>query len=101
MIDRERFPAADESSPPHEIDEILDLLPAEVMLNVPDQTLSLWFPPGPLTALWRDPHSTRHKIMRVAVDASFDIGPMSVRGSSTGETEDWPGESAVFDQWFE
>ena len=47
MIDRERFPAADESSPPHEIDEILDLLPAEVMLNVPDQTLSLWFPPGP------------------------------------------------------
>jgi hypothetical protein len=48
MIDRERFPAADEFSPPHEIDEILDLLPAEVTLNVPDQILSLWFPPGPI-----------------------------------------------------
>jgi len=47
MTDRERFTGADEFSPPHEIDEILDLLPAEVTLCLPDQILSLWFPPGP------------------------------------------------------
>ena len=32
---------------PHEIDEILDRLPRQVTLNVPDPILSLWFPPGP------------------------------------------------------
>jgi len=34
-------------SVPHEIDEILELLPPQVTLNVPDHILSLWFPPGP------------------------------------------------------
>jgi hypothetical protein len=32
---------------PHEIEEILDRLPSQVMLHVPDRILSLWFPPGP------------------------------------------------------
>jgi hypothetical protein len=32
---------------PHEIDEILDRLPPQVTLNVPDHVLALWFPPGP------------------------------------------------------
>jgi hypothetical protein len=32
---------------PHEIDEILDLLPPQVTLNVPDHVLAAWFPPGP------------------------------------------------------
>ena len=32
---------------PHEIDEILDRLPPQVTLHVPDHILSLWFPPGP------------------------------------------------------
>ena len=32
---------------PHEIDEILDRLPPQVTLNIPDQVLALWFPPGP------------------------------------------------------
>ena len=32
---------------PHEIDEILDLLPPQVTLNVPAHMLSQWFPPGP------------------------------------------------------
>jgi hypothetical protein len=44
MTDRERFPAAHEFSPPQEIDEILDILPEEVTLNVPDRILSGWVP---------------------------------------------------------
>jgi hypothetical protein len=31
-------------SVPHEIDEILDRLPARVTLNVPEDVLALWFP---------------------------------------------------------
>jgi hypothetical protein len=45
MIDREGFPSS--FSAPHEVDEILELLPPQVTLNVPDHLLSLWFPPGP------------------------------------------------------
>ena len=33
---------------PHEIEEILDRLPPQVTLNVPDHILALWFPPGPV-----------------------------------------------------
>jgi hypothetical protein len=36
-----------EFSVPHEIDEILERLPAQVTLNVPDHVLAIWFPPGP------------------------------------------------------
>jgi hypothetical protein len=32
-------------SVPHEIDEILERLPPQVTLNVPDHILSRWFPP--------------------------------------------------------
>lgn len=42
MSEHERF------SVPHEIDEILERLPPQVTLNVPDHILSLWFPPGPV-----------------------------------------------------
>lgn len=42
MVERERF------SVPQEIEEILDRLPPKVALHVPDQVLSLWFPPGPV-----------------------------------------------------
>jgi hypothetical protein len=35
-------------SVPHDIDEILERLPPQVTLNVPDHILSLWFPPGPV-----------------------------------------------------
>ena len=41
MSEHERF------SVPHEIDEILERLPPQVTLNVPDHILSRWFPPGP------------------------------------------------------
>ena len=41
MHDGDQFPV------PHEIDEILDRLPPGVTLNVPDQILMQWFPPGP------------------------------------------------------
>ncbi len=41
MSEHEKF------SVPHEIDEILDRLPTQVTLHVPDHILSLWFPPGP------------------------------------------------------
>ena len=34
-------------SVPHEIEEILELLPPQLTLNIPDQILALWFPPGP------------------------------------------------------
>jgi len=34
-------------SVPHEIDEILELLPPQVTLNVPDHVLAVWFPPAP------------------------------------------------------
>ena len=38
----------DESFPvPHDLDEILEHLPAQVTLNVPDHVLAQWFPPGP------------------------------------------------------
>src|SRR5262249_56143375 len=43
MSEHERF------SVPHEIDEILERLPPQVTLNVPDHILSLWFPPTPPT----------------------------------------------------
>jgi hypothetical protein len=32
---------------PHEIDEILERLPVQATLNVPDEVLAQWFPPGP------------------------------------------------------
>jgi hypothetical protein len=35
-------------SVPHEVEEILERLPLQVTLNVPDHVLSLWFPPGPV-----------------------------------------------------
>jgi hypothetical protein len=41
MSHDDRFPV------PHEIEEILERLPAQVTLNVPDHVLALWFPPGP------------------------------------------------------
>jgi hypothetical protein len=47
MIDRERSPSTHKFPAPHEIDEILELLPPHVTLNIPDHILSLWFPPGP------------------------------------------------------
>ena len=45
MIDREGFPSS--FSVPHEVDEILELLPLQLTLHVPDHLLSRWFPPGP------------------------------------------------------
>jgi hypothetical protein len=51
MVDREKFPTTQKFSAPHEIDEILELLPSQVTLNVPDHILSLWFPPGPANGI--------------------------------------------------
>src|SRR6516164_11357624 len=45
MSEHERF------SVPHEIDEILERLPPQVTLNVPDHILSRWFPPGPVDGI--------------------------------------------------
>jgi hypothetical protein len=41
MGEPERF------SVPFVIEEILDRLPPEVALHVPDHILAIWFPPGP------------------------------------------------------
>ena len=54
MVDREKFPSTQKFSAPHEIDEILELLPSQVTLNVPDHILSLWFPPGPANGIVRE-----------------------------------------------
>jgi hypothetical protein len=42
-------------SVPHEIDEILERLPPQVTLNVPDHVLALWFPPGPVGGIMDEP----------------------------------------------
>jgi hypothetical protein len=55
MIDSERFPSSQKFSTPHAIDEILDLLPPHVTLNVPRHILSLWFLPGPANGLMEGP----------------------------------------------
>jgi hypothetical protein len=53
MIEHERF------SVPHEIDEILDRLPLQVTLNVPDHILARWFPPGPANGIMEGPARAR------------------------------------------
>jgi len=53
MSEHERF------SVPHEIDEILERLPPQVTLNVPDHILSLWFPPGPVNGVMEGAALTR------------------------------------------
>jgi hypothetical protein len=82
MTDRERASSPQKFSVPREIDEILELLPQHVTLNVPDHILSLWFPPGPATVSWRDPRSSVLKAMRKAADASSHITAVSVKESS-------------------
>jgi hypothetical protein len=79
MIDREGFPSS--FSAPHEIDEILELLPPQVTLNVPDHLLSLWFPPGPVNGV--APRSSVRKLMRKVADVSSDTTARPVRESST------------------
>jgi hypothetical protein len=54
MIEHERF-SLPQFSVPHEIDEILERLPPHLTLNVPDQILSLWFPPGPANGVMEGP----------------------------------------------
>src|SRR6266567_368902 len=76
MSEHERF------SVPHEIDEILERLPPQVTLNVPDHILSLWFPPGPSTASWKEQRSRALKATRKAVHADSHITVASVKGSS-------------------
>src|SRR6266702_5213246 len=76
MSEHERF------SVPHEIDEILERLPPQVTLNVPDHILSLWFPPGPSTASWKEQRSRALKATRKAVHADSHITAASVKGSS-------------------
>src|SRR5262249_36529585 len=80
MVDREKFPTTQKFSAPHEMDEILELLPSQVTLNVPDHILSLWFPPG---ASWKGPRSSARKAMRRAADVGSHITAPPVRESST------------------
>ncbi|MGA7488330.1 MAG: hypothetical protein WBW74_15510 [Xanthobacteraceae bacterium] len=42
-------------SVPPEIEEILERLPPQVTLNVPDAVLALWFPPGPVDGVMAEP----------------------------------------------
>jgi hypothetical protein len=46
-------------SVPHEIEDILDQLPSQVTLHVPDHVLSIWFPPGPVDGVLDGPALTR------------------------------------------
>src|SRR5215510_9950840 len=73
----------DRFSVPHEIDEILERLPPQVTLNVPDHILSLWFPPrGPSTASWKDARSRALKATRKAAPAGSRITAAPMKGSS-------------------
>jgi hypothetical protein len=80
MTGRERFPAAHEFSPPHEIDEILDLLPEEVTLNVPDQILSLWFPPGPVDGVMEGSALERAQNYAHSCRCKFEYRPRTHEG---------------------
>src|SRR5262249_6742181 len=54
----------DRFSVPHEIDEILERLPPQVTLNIPDHILSLWFPPGPANGVMEGRALTRAQSLR-------------------------------------
>jgi hypothetical protein len=41
------MPQDREFSTPHEVDEILERLPPQITLNLPDHVLAARFPPGP------------------------------------------------------
>ena len=66
---------------PHEIDEILDRLPPQVTLHVPDHILSLWFPPGPSNGVMQGRVLAR-ALSYAAVPAASRITATSAKESS-------------------
>ena len=54
MIEDGRFSVPQKFSVPDEIEEILERLPPQVTLNVPDHVLSVW-PPGPANDVMEGP----------------------------------------------
>jgi hypothetical protein len=53
MVEPERF------SVPYVIEEILERLPPQVALHVPDHILAIWFPPGPADGVMPDAAAAR------------------------------------------
>jgi hypothetical protein len=80
MIDREGFPSS--FSAPHEVDEILELLPPEVTLNVPIICCRCGFRQVPSTASWMASRSGVRKLMRKVADVGSDTTARPVRASS-------------------
>lgn len=78
MIDRERFPST--FSAPHEVDEILELLPPQVALNVPDHLLSLWFPPGPANGVLEGAALERAQSYAQSCGCRFGYNPATREG---------------------
>jgi hypothetical protein len=76
MSEHERF------SVPHEIDEILERLPPQVTLNVPDHILSLWFPPGPVNGVMEGAALTRAESYAQSCACDSHITAASMKGSS-------------------
>jgi hypothetical protein len=71
MADRENSSSPQRFSTPQEIDEILELLPPCVTLNVPDHVLSLWFPPGPENGLMEGPALERAQTFAQSCGCKF------------------------------
>src|SRR5262245_46407882 len=67
---------------PHEIDEILDRLPPQVTLHVPDHILALWFPPGPANGVMEGRALAARLATPKVAPASSRITATAVRASS-------------------
>src|SRR5260221_11996093 len=80
---------------PHEIEEILDRLPPQVTLHVPDHILSLWFPPGPANRVMEGRALAR--ALSYAKSCGCEFAYHGDRGegvfSTAIPTEDWRGKA--------
>ena len=78
MIDHES--SSEKFSAPHEIDEILELLPPHVTLNVPGHILSSWFSPGGATGVMEGPALERAQSYAKSCGCKFDYSPETREG---------------------
>jgi hypothetical protein len=66
MGEPERF------SVPFVIEEILERLPSEVALHVPDHILAIWFPPGPASGVMPEAALARARGYAQSCGCEFD-----------------------------
>jgi hypothetical protein len=75
MIERKTFAV------PPEVEEILDRLPFNVTLNVPDHILAIWFPPGPTQGRMDGPALDRARSYAHSCGCKFDYHQASREGT--------------------